>query len=591
MAMYSNQQQVLDNDLMEEQAKQIALDFFYSYYVRRDLEGVLWNVSDRVHWIGSKEYFVARSKEEMRKFLQKEIQRMPHESILKVISSEVVMLGGGCYNVTGELEVRVPYHTQISYYNLRYSMVVLCQENEYEIASIHTSLSEGEDFGQNGETNGGNPLHQMAKDIKNQAQYDMLTGVYTLDYFKEEARRFLDKNGKTGHYAMLCTDIDHYEQINNLYGLKRADKILSDLATLLTTCSQTVQLCCRSVADHFVLLVSYTEVGRLKLLLKNINEAFWKSIGGEYSEARPNLGFGVYLIENTADDIGKMVECANVARKSLHYQKSSSAFFDVQVFRKMERVRKIEQTMKGALEEGEFKVYLQPKYGLEAGKIVGAEALCRWIRRDGSMVYPDEFIPIFEKNGFIKNLDFYMLDEICKMIQKRLKQKKRCVSVSINQSRVLLSDRDYVARIAAVLAKHNTPAKYIELELTERIFKDDLSGIAQMMKSLKELGIRWSIDDFGTGYSSLNLLKDLPVDIIKIDKSFLDETETSDASKIIIRKTVELTQELDKMVVCEGVETESQADYLRNIQCDMAQGYLYAKPMPMNEFEQLLDEG
>ena len=123
-----------------------------------------------------------------------------------------------------------------------------------------------------------------------------------------------------------------------------------------------------------------------------------------------------------------------------------------------------------------------------------------------------------------------------------------------------------------------------------KIFRDDLTDLAKMMGELRNLGVRWSIDDFGTGYSSLNLLKELPVDIIKIDKSFLDETESSETSKIIIRKTVELTQELDKTVVCEGVETENQADYLRGIRCDMAQGYLYAKPMPMEEFEKLLDK-
>lgn len=591
MAVYPEGQQMLDNDMAGEQVKQIALDFFHSFYVRHDLQSTLQNVSDDVHWIGTKEYFVAHNKEEMERFLDKELQQIPYDCVLKVVASEAAALGAGCYDVTGELELRLLYRTQILYSNLRYSMILLHNESGYVIVSVHTSLSTGEDTNRTaGMEKDGPPFLHMVEDMKDSSTHDILTGVYTLDAFKSEARLFLDERGKDSKYALLCTDIDHYEQINNLYGLKRADKLLVDMANLLTTCSKTVKLCCRSVADHFVLLVSYTEVTKLKLLLKNLSGEFEKNIAPDYSEAAPGLGFGVYLITDTSSDIGKMVECANVARKSLRYDnKFRAAFFDIEVFHKMEKVKKIERSMKEALDNGEFKVYLQPKYGLEDGRIVGAEALCRWIRRDGTMVYPDEFIPVFEKNGFIVNLDFYMLDEVCKMIQKRLNEKKNCVSVSINQSRVLLGDKDYVNQIASVLAKHHTPAKYIELELTERIFKDNLSEMAQMMKSLKELGIRWSIDDFGTGYSSLNLLKDLPVDIIKIDKSFLDETETSDKSKIIIRKTVELTRELDKMVVCEGVETESQADYLRNIRCDMAQGYLYAKPMPMSEFEQLLD--
>ena len=199
-------------------------------------------------------------------------------------------------------------------------------------------------------------------------------------------------------------------------------------------------------------------------------------------------------------------------------------------------------------------------------------------------------LQLLEKNGFIVELDFFILSEVCRMIQRRLQEKRHCVPISINQSRVLLQEKDYVKRVADILKKYDTPPRYIELELTERIFRDDLTDLAKMMGELRNLGIRWSIDDFGTGYSSLNLLKELPVDIIKIDKSFLDETESSETSKIIIRKTVELTQELDKTVVCEGVETENQADYLRGIRCDMAQGYLYAKPMPMEEFEKLLDK-
>ncbi len=187
-------------------------------------------------------------------------------------------------------------------------------------------------------------------------------------------------------------------------------------------------------------------------------------------------------------------------------------------------------------------------------------------------------------------LDYYMLNKVCEMIQKRQREGKENVRVSVNQSRVLLNDEQYQDKVAAVLARHGSPGQFIELELTERIFQDDLTEFANIMDQIRGLGIKWSIDDFGTGYSSLNLLKELPVDIIKIDKSFLDEAETSETSKIIIRKTVELTQELDKHVLCEGVETESQAEYLREISCDMAQGYLYARPMPMDQFEDMLDK-
>ena len=176
------------------------------------------------------------------------------------------------------------------------------------------------------------------------------------------------------------------------------------------------------------------------------------------------------------------------------------------------------------------------------------------------------------------------------MIQRRREEKKKCLPISINQSRILLSRKDYTTRIAKVLLKYQTPPQLIELELTERLFSNHYDEMYVMMEQLKKVGIKWSIDDFGTGYSSLNLLKELPVDIVKLDKSFLDETETSEVSRVIIRKIVELTKELQKSIVCEGVETKEQADYLRTIRCDMAQGYLYARPMPMSNFEKLIDK-
>ncbi len=590
MPVYS-EQQVLDNDLMEEWAKQIALNHFYAFYVRRDIEDVLRYVKEDVHWMGHKEYLVAHNKSEYENLLKKEIKEVPLDCVLKVIQSEAATINPGCYNINGELELRIPYQTSVLYRELRFSMIILNEDNNYSIASLHTSMTGDGSLSYGAANEDRKPIQHIATDMKNQDRYDVLTGLYTLDYFKKEVVQLLEQSKKADKYAIICTDISQFEAINNLYGLRRADQVLIELALLLTTCGKMMKLCCRSVADHFLALAVYEDEKTLKNLLHKLCKEFDNKVCKEYPDADPTLGIGIYLVEDKEIDIEKMVERANIARKSLRpHEGSDLVFYDDRIYARMEKIKKIERVMQDALEEKEFKTYLQPKYNLDTGEIVGAEALTRWIRRDGTMVYPDEFIPIFEKNGFIVQLDFYMLCSVCEMLQKRLKAGKKCVPISINQSRVLLGENDYVSRIAAVLAKYNTPPKYIELELTERIFKDNLSDIARMMAKLKELGIHWSIDDFGTGYSSLNLLKELPVDIIKIDKSFLDETETSDVSKIIIQKTVEMTRELDKRVVCEGVETESQADYLRDIHCDMAQGYLYARPMPMEEFEEILDK-
>lgn len=590
MALQTAQQKMLNKQMMEEQVKQIALNHFYAYYVRHDMEDMLANVDAEVQWIGSKDHYVAHNREEFRNLLAKELEKVPYECIMKVIEAKTVTMAPDCYNVTGELELRLPYCANIYYTNFRFSMIVRWESNRFYIVSIHTSTT-GESVLIEDLDKMEQRMKKMAVDIKEQDRYDTVTGLLHLDAFKEKVEEHLKQSELDISYAMICTDISNFERVNNLYGFQKADQLLADTATLLTSCSKDVCLCCRSVADHFVALISYKELLFLKRLLEVLCSEFEERIGKLYADAYIQLGLGVYMISNRQEPVEKMVEYANVARKSLRLKKKSRiAIYDAKVYSQMQRVGRIERSMKDALENREFKAYLQPKYNLESGRIVGAEALVRWIHKDGTMVYPDEFIPVFEKNGFIVNLDFYILGEICKMIQRRVQAKKSCVPISINQSRVLLQEKDYVSKVAGVLAHYNTPPRYIELELTERIFRDDLTELADMMDKLRTLGVRWSIDDFGTGYSSLNLLKELPVDIIKIDKSFLDETESSETSKIIIRKTVELTQELDKTVVCEGVETENQADYLRGIRCDMAQGYLYAKPMPMDEFENLMDK-
>ena len=578
-----------EQNRIKEELREIVLSHFYSYYARQNIEETLKHVSQNVNWIGSKEYFVAYDKDEYERILRKELVTIPENCSLKTKTIEAIVMNPKYNEVHGELELKLPYKNQIAYSTLRFSMIILLEDSEYRIVSIHTSGCS-ESWIAGGKTKEA-PDQLSSKEQDMLSRRDSLTGLYLLEYFKEKVEHFLKKSDKDENYVMLCTDVTHFERINNLYGLKQADKMLIDLAGLLMKSGEGVICACRSIADHILVLMTYQDRQALRKKLQELCDSFGRTIKNRYPEASPRLGIGVYEIRDKKEEIENIVEHANVARKGLRLGSSSSiVFYDDHLTRGIDRVREIESRMENALANGEFKVYFQPKYNLDTGSIAGAEALCRWIPDDGKAIYPDEFIPVFEENGFIMKLDYYMLNKVCEMIQKRQREGKENVRVSVNQSRVLLNDEQYQDKVAAVLARHGSPGQFIELELTERIFQDDLTEFANIMDQIRGLGIKWSIDDFGTGYSSLNLLKELPVDIIKIDKSFLDEAETSETSKIIIRKTVELTQELDKHVLCEGVETESQAEYLREISCDMAQGYLYARPMPMDQFEDMLDK-
>lgn len=580
--MYMNQ--LLDEELILEEVKQVTLDTYYSFFINRDISKLAHHLKEDVCWFSGKGNISVKSRKEVLALMSEKLKEIPSNCILKVVAIQANRIGEDSFSACGELEIRIPYKAELIYISLRFIMNMVKIKGHLLICNVFDFLNNQRNLELKAQS-------QKSSGNTKDSRYDSLTGFYTLEYFKDTLRLFLDQVKVNGGYALLYTDISNFEKLNNLYGLQQADRVLVGLSKLLMKINRKVICGCRSVADHFLLLIEADSEMAIRRDVTRLCKEFDVGIGNRLPDAVLKLGIGVYIISNYTISVDRMVELANVARKSLRFLNSSHiAFYDPKLYQHAETIKRIERQMEKALTDGEFKVFLQPKYNLVTGSIVGAEALIRWIRPDGSMVYPDEFIPVFEKNGFIRQIDFFVLGETCRMLKRRLSEHKRCVPISVNQSRVLLKNKDYTMQIANVLEEYNTPPELIELELTERLFSDKLGDMAIMMHELKDIGIRWSIDDFGTGYSSLNLLKELPVDIIKIDKAFLDETETSEVSRLIIRKTVELTRELKKLVVCEGVETEEQADYLRTIHCDIAQGFLYARPMAMNDFEKMLDQ-
>ncbi|WP_236879340.1 putative bifunctional diguanylate cyclase/phosphodiesterase [Clostridioides difficile] len=246
--------------------------------------------------------------------------------------------------------------------------------------------------------------------------------------------------------------------------------------------------------------------------------------------------------------------------------------------------------MNKALEKGEFIVYYQPKYSLgDVNEIEGAEALIRWNSPEFGFISPIDFIPLFEKNGFIVNIDMFVFEEVCKTLNKWINKGYTPVPISVNMSRVHLYRDNFIENITDLISKYNISPEFIELELTESVVFDNLNILIDIMKKIKEIGFLISMDDFGSGYSSLNLLKDLSFDILKLDRGFLIETTDTKRGKIIISKIVEMAKAIDIKVICEGVETYEQVEFLKEIGCDKVQGYLFAKPMVLDEFEKHLN--
>lgn len=248
----------------------------------------------------------------------------------------------------------------------------------------------------------------------------------------------------------------------------------------------------------------------------------------------------------------------------------------------------IEKSLNKALEKGEFELYLQPKYNSESDSIVGAEALARWNNKNNGIVSPEVFIPILEKNKNIVKLDMYMFEEACKIISRWSKNNVSLVPISINISKITMSENDnFVIDLKNIIKKYDIDTRFLEIELTERIMFRETNKIVSIIKEIKKIGIKVSLDDFGAGYSSLNILKNIPIDIIKLDKLFLDKRDISEKGKIVIKNIINMANELGLEVVAEGVEFLEQSQFLKSVGCEVVQGYLYGKPMTIREFEKL----
>jgi len=421
--------------------------------------------------------------------------------------------------------------------------------------------------------------------IKN---YDGLTGLPTLHKFKKDAK-ILVQNCQDKKLAMAYFDIDNFKYVNDSLGYRKGDSLLREVAQYILNKSVGVELCARTSADNFITLIPFDDDENLKeMIIKNVEDflADQKSKNITYNIG---ISIGVYVLKKNETDIMGAIDNANIARKKVKNSTMSFCkFYDEEMENEIRKERMIVSNMESALVSNEFKVFLQPKIDLVSNQIVGAEALVRWKRPDGTMLPPNDFIPLFEKNGFILRLDFFMYDQVCKLLKKWKDNGQRIVPISVNVSRVHLYQDDFIEKVLRLVKSYNIEPSMIEFELTESIFLNNTVTAINMMKELRNNGFCVSIDDFGAGYSSLNLLKDMRTDVLKLDKEFFREGEMQQEERIIVSSIISMAKQLNMKVLSEGVETEMQSDFLKAVECDMAQGYLYAKPLPIENFEQML---
>ena len=424
-------------------------------------------------------------------------------------------------------------------------------------------------------------------EMKHAYEHDALTGLYNRTGFLQETRHMLDELSSQ-RFVLIRFDIDDFHIYNAFWGEEEGDKLLHFIAGLLNEYGKMECNCTygRISADVFCICMPYEEQKVEKLMYEIQNQL------GEYKkdyQIKPT--FGIYVIEDNKEKVHSIYEQATLAaRESKRQYMSLYLYYTPEMSQKVIQEQSIVNDMQYALDHKQFVVYLQPKYNLKTEKPYGAEALIRWNMPGKGMLSPGLFIPVFERNGFIGKVDFYMWDSVCQLLKKWIDQGKNPAPISVNVSRINMYNPNLVEIFKNLVKKYNVPAELLNLELTESAYMENPEIMGKVVLQLQEAGFSILMDDFGSGYSSLNTLKDIPVDVLKIDMKFLSGDSSTERSECILASIIRMAGWLDTPVIMEGVETREQVTFLKSIGCGYVQGYFYARPMPVSDYEALLEK-
>lgn len=423
----------------------------------------------------------------------------------------------------------------------------------------------------------------IAKDL---SMFDNDLMVYPLTFFLATVKNLI-RQGRIGEFGGVYFNIKHFSSINDRFGRDCATNIMKQFIHGIQEKILYEECICRVGGDNFVVLFKKDNLNIIKNYLSGMPITF---NDGETVTVTTTAGY--YMIPEateSATDVMDRISTAYQLAKSVY--KRPFLFYDDEIMQHQTHVKEIEMMFPSAIENEEFKVFYQPKTQLNNYQLAGAEALCRWFR-NGKVISPGEFIPVLEGSKAICTLDFYMLDHVCRDIRRWLDEGREAVKVSVNLSRLHLGDEDLLESILRIIDKYKVPHHFIEIELTETTTDVDYKELKKVVYGLREQDISTSVDDFGVGYSSLNLIREMPWNVLKIDKSFLptQEEENNDPSKVkMLRHIITMSQDLGLECIVEGVETAEQVKLLKDCKCYLAQGFYFDRPLPVKEFEQKLE--
>lgn len=420
------------------------------------------------------------------------------------------------------------------------------------------------------------------KEISKREILDVFTSDTAPEIFSQSIMRLMEKNHDK-KIAFIQFDVDRFKLINDTYGVEMGDELLKYFKDSLAVICTDEQPFSRLSADVFMILTAFDTEEEIIAFIHKIEN----SIGKKYKDIEFRLTFGVTIAKDRTLHSLRHIDNATLARKSAKGNALNNIGFYNDVLKKdLYHQNNIEEDMTNAMLNNEFVMYLQPKYCISTGRIIGAEALARWLHPKKGLIPPGDFIPIFEKNGFIVKLDQLMWEKACIKIRNWIDRGIEPVPVSVNISREYLNFFDVVGKFKELIHKYDIPIHLLEAEITESI---DAAETSDVVRQMKKSGFTMLMDDFGSGFSSLNMLKTTPFDVLKIDRGFLSEFMESERGRKIIAHTISMSRDIGLDIIAEGVETVNQAQFLHDCGCDTAQGFYYSRPITEEEFDKRLN--
>lgn len=413
---------------------------------------------------------------------------------------------------------------------------------------------------------------------------DMVTGGDNDMAFYRKAEKLIRKNKKQKlNYAVIHLRLEKYKGLVTCYGVDWGESLVEALYNEIKTLVGKTEVLGHMENGDFGLLLQYDKENELNARMKGLT----LMLVGDHPDQKLYFSVGICPVEGTEASPKTLYNNASVARSLIRDENAGEIkWFTESLAEAQKWERKVEGEMENAMREGQFEMYLQPKYTTGSETVGGAEALVRWNHPTEGLISPGRFIPIFEKDGFILTLDDFMIGELAKYQAKWIAEGKEVFPISVNVSRAHFMMPDLAEHIRDIVDRYQVPHNVIELELTESAFFDDKKTLIGIVRKMREYGFPISMDDFGSGYSSLNSLKEIPLDVVKLDAEFFRGEGNDDKGRIIVSETIDLAKSLGMHIVAEGIETREQVDFLKEKDCDLIQGFYFAKPMPVGAFEE-----